>query len=86
MRKPWRFRSARAQTVKKATRFYSGCLDAQRVDSYLPRVLSNVPEGKLDRSDVVQAGGRTSCILQLIASNANKVNFSCFYAQYSRSS
>ena len=33
--------------IEKAIRFYSGYLDAERADEYLPRVLSDVLEGKL---------------------------------------
>ena len=39
--------SAHNEYIEKAIRFYSGYLDAQRADSYLPRVLSDVLEGKL---------------------------------------
>ncbi len=34
--------------IEKAIRFYSGYLDAEHADSYLPRVLSEVLEGKLN--------------------------------------
>lgn len=40
--------SAHNEYIEKAIRFYSGYLDIQRADSYLPRVLSAVLEGKLD--------------------------------------
>lgn len=33
--------------IEKAIRFYSGYLDAEQADSYLPRILSEVLEGKL---------------------------------------
>ena len=33
--------------IEKAIRFYSGYLDTKNADSYLPRVLSDVLEGKL---------------------------------------
>ena len=33
--------------IKKAVQFYSGYLDAEGADEYLPRVLSDVLEGKL---------------------------------------
>ena len=39
--------SAHNEYIEKAIRFYSGYLDTQRADSYLPRVLSDVLEGKL---------------------------------------
>lgn len=33
---------------EKAIRFYSGYLDSERADEYLPRVMAQVLEGKLD--------------------------------------
>ena len=39
--------SAHNEYIEKAIHFYSGYLDTQRADSYLPRVLSDVLEGKL---------------------------------------
>jgi len=33
--------------IEKAIRFYSGYLDTERADNYLPRVLSGVLDGKL---------------------------------------
>lgn len=39
--------STRNEYIEKAVRFYSGYLDAERADEYLPRVLSEVLEGKL---------------------------------------
>ena len=33
--------------IEKAIRFYSGYLDAEHADSYLPRVLAEILEGKL---------------------------------------
>ncbi len=33
--------------IEKAIRFYSGYLDAESADAYLPRVLADVLEGKL---------------------------------------
>ena len=39
--------STKNEYIEKAIRFYSGYLDAQHADSYLPRVLSDVLEGKL---------------------------------------
>lgn len=40
--------STKNEYIEKAVRFYSGYLDAEHADSYLPRVLSEVLEGKLD--------------------------------------
>ena len=40
--------STKNEYIEKAIRFYSGYLDAEHADSYLPRVLSEVLEGKLD--------------------------------------
>ena len=34
--------------IEKAIRFYSGYLDSERAEEYLPRVLAQVLEGKLD--------------------------------------
>ena len=39
--------SAKNEFIEKAIRFYSGYLDAEFVDAYLPRVLADVLEGKL---------------------------------------
>ena len=39
--------SAHNEYIEKAIRFYSGYLDTQHANSYLPRVLSDVLEGKL---------------------------------------
>ena len=39
--------SVKNEYIEKAVRFYSGYLDAARADEYLPRVLSDVLEGKL---------------------------------------
>lgn len=40
--------SAHNEYIEKAIRFYSGYLDTEHTDSYLPRILSEVLEGKLD--------------------------------------
>ena len=40
--------STKNEYIEKAIRFYSGYLDTEHADSYLPRVLSEVLEGKLD--------------------------------------
>ncbi|MDE7221442.1 MAG: hypothetical protein K2O45_17840 [Oscillospiraceae bacterium] len=40
--------SAHNEYIEKAIRFYSGYLDAQSTSAYLPRILSDVLEGKLD--------------------------------------
>ena len=39
--------STQNEYIEKAIRFYSGYLDAEQADSYLPRVLAEVLEGKL---------------------------------------
>ena len=39
--------SAHNEYIEKAIRFYSGYLDTKNADSYLPRILSDVLEGKL---------------------------------------
>lgn len=38
---------SQSEYIEKAIRFYSGYLDAERADEYLPRVLSDILEGKL---------------------------------------
>ena len=40
--------STRNEFIEKAIRFYSGYLDAEHADEYLPRVLADVLEGKLN--------------------------------------
>ena len=40
--------STQNEYIEKAIQFYSGYLDAEQADSYLPRVLAEVLEGKLD--------------------------------------
>ena len=40
--------STKNEYIEKAIRFYSGYLDAERADEYLPRVLAQVLEGKMD--------------------------------------
>ncbi len=39
--------STQNEYIEKAIRFYSGYLDAEQADSYLPRVLAEVLDGKL---------------------------------------
>ena len=39
--------SAKNEYIEKAVRFYSGYLDTESTDEYLPQILSNVLEGKL---------------------------------------
>ena len=39
--------STRNEFIEKAIRFYSGYLDSESADAYLPRVLADVLEGKL---------------------------------------
>jgi len=50
--------STQNEYIEKAIRFYSGYLDAEQADSYLPRVLSEVLEGKLS-----ELGGRIGKLL-----------------------
>lgn len=38
---------SQSEYIEKAVRFYSGYLDTKHAETYLPRVLSNVLEGKL---------------------------------------
>lgn len=38
---------SQSEYIEKAIRFYSGYLDTEQADSYLPRVLAEVLEGKL---------------------------------------
>ena len=40
--------SAQNEYIEKAIRFYSGYLDTEQADSYLPRVLAEMLEGKLE--------------------------------------
>ena len=40
--------STRNEFIEKAIRFYSGYLDTESADAYLPRVLADVLEGKLN--------------------------------------
>ena len=39
--------STKNEYIEKAVRFYSGYLDTESADAYLPQVLANVLEGKL---------------------------------------
>ena len=39
--------STQNEYIEKAIQFYSGYLDTEQADSYLPRILSDVLEGKL---------------------------------------
>lgn len=57
--------STKNEYIEKAIRFYSGYLDSERAEEYLPRVLAQVLEGKLDAfgetdwpPDVQTGGGR----------------------------
>ena len=54
--------STKNEYIKKAVRFYSGYLDAAGADEYLPRVLSDVLEGKLGA-----LGGRIGRLLFKLA-------------------
>ena len=38
---------SKSEYIEKAVRFYSGYLDTEHADAYLPRVLADVLEGKL---------------------------------------
>ena len=52
--------STKNEYIEKAIRFYSGYLDSERAEEYLPRVLAQVLEGCLreaDRPPAVQTGG-----------------------------
>ena len=40
--------TTRNEYIEKAVRFYAGYQDAEQADAYLPRVLAQVLEGKLD--------------------------------------
>ena len=40
--------STKNEYIEKAIRFYSGYLNSERAEEYLPRVLAQVLEGKLD--------------------------------------
>lgn len=54
---------SQSEYIEKAVRFYSGYLDTKHAETYLPRVLSDVLEGKLGSfgkrvgPPAVQAGG-----------------------------
>ena len=39
---------SKSEYIEKAIRFYSGYLDTQNASEYLPRILADVLEGKLD--------------------------------------
>lgn len=39
---------SQSEYIEKAIRFYTGYLETERADLYLPRVLSEILEGKLD--------------------------------------
>ena len=54
--------STKNEYIKKAVQFYSGYLDAAGADEYLPRVLSDVLEGKLGA-----LGGRIGRLLFKLA-------------------
>ena len=54
--------STKNEYIKKAVQFYSGYLDAAGVDEYLPRILSDVLEGKLGA-----LGGRIGRLLFKLA-------------------
>ena len=54
--------STKNEYIKKAVQFYSGYLDAEGADEYLPRVLSDAMEGKLNA-----LGGRIGRLLFKLA-------------------
>ena len=54
--------STKNEYIKNAVQFYSGYLDAEGADEYLPRVLSDVLEGKLGA-----LGGRIGHLLFKLA-------------------
>ena len=54
--------STKNEYIKKAVQFYSGYLDAAGADEYLPRILSDVLEGKLGA-----LGGRIGRLLFKLA-------------------
>ena len=54
--------SRKCEYIEKAIRFYSGYLDAEGADEYLPRVLAEVLEGKLSA-----LGGRIGRLLFKLA-------------------
>ena len=54
--------STKNEYIKKAVQFYSGYLDAAGADEYLPRILSDVLEGKLSA-----LGGRIGRLLFKLA-------------------
>ena len=54
--------SRKCEYIEKAIRFYSGYLDAEGADEYLPRVLSDVLESKLSA-----LGGRIGRLLFKLA-------------------
>ncbi len=55
--------STRNEFIEKAIRFYSGYLDTESADAYLPRVLADVLEGKLGAlgNRMVPAPGPRRC-------------------------
>ena len=55
--------STKNEYIEKAIRFYSGYLDAESADAYLPRVLADVLEGKLNAfgKRMGHQIGRASC-------------------------
>ena len=69
--------STKNEYIEKAIRFYSGYLDAEHADSYLPRVLSEVLEGKLDalggriRRQVFKLAVEESIMANLLAYDLN---------------
>ena len=58
---------SQSEYIEKAVRFYSGYLDTKHAEEYLPRVLSDVLEGKLGAfgkrigASALQAGSGPGC-------------------------
>ena len=51
--------STKNEYIEKAIQFYSGYLDTEHAEEYLPRVLSDVLEGKLTMTETAIRAGFT---------------------------
>ena len=60
---------SQSEYIEKAIRFYTGYLETERADLYLPRVLSEILEGKLD-----MLGRRIGSLLFKLAVESNISN------------
>lgn len=60
---------SQSEYIEKAIRFYTGYLETERADLYLPRVLSEILEGKLDT-----LGHRIGSLLFKLAVESNISN------------